>query len=106
VAKIGWRSGQNNSLNMNTFCADATDGMMEKTLHAILADAISQKPAACEWRNFKNPAHALMVPEARDVIPANLSAIANMQGGHMVIGVEDARCALWVFKDFNQPDGR
>ena len=44
--------------------------------------------ARCEWKEFKNLKNSFCGNEKDDVI-SYVSAIANMEGGHLVIGVKD-----------------
>lgn len=74
--------------------------MDEKTLQQSLLTQFPKENAACEWKEFKNLRHALMGAEGKDVI-SYLSAIANMQGGHLVIGVEDSTLRIVGIQDFN-----
>ena len=47
-----------------------------------------QENARCEWKEFKNLKNSFCGNEKDDVI-SYVSAIANMEGGHLVIGVQD-----------------
>ena len=47
-----------------------------------------QENARCEWKEFKNLKNSFCGNEKDDVI-SYVSAIANMEGGHLVIGVKD-----------------
>lgn len=47
-----------------------------------------QENARCEWKEFKNLKNSFCGDEKNDVI-SYVSAIANMEGGHLVIGVKD-----------------
>jgi len=72
----------------------------EASLQQYLLEHFPKENAACEWKEFKNLRHALMGAEGKDVI-SYLSAIANMEGGHLVIGVEDATLRIVGIQDFN-----
>ena len=61
--------------------------MNEKDLQQYLLEHFPKESAACEWKEFKSLRHALVGSAGSDVI-SYLSAIANMDGGHLVIGVE------------------
>ena len=74
--------------------------MNEARLQQYLLEHFPKENAACEWKEFKNLRHALMGAEGKDVI-SYLSAIANMEGGHLVIGVEDATLRIVGIQDFN-----
>ena len=47
-----------------------------------------QENARCEWKEFKNLKNSFCGDEKDDVI-SYVSAIANMEGGHLVIGVHN-----------------
>lgn len=74
--------------------------MNEKDLQHYLLARFPKENAACEWKEFKNLRHALVGGAGSDVI-SYLSAIANMEGGHLVIGVEDATLRIVGIQDFN-----
>lgn len=74
--------------------------MDEKQLQHYLLERYPKENAACEWKEFKNLRHALTGAEGRDVI-SYLSAIANMEGGQLIIGVEDATLRIVGIQDFN-----
>lgn len=74
--------------------------MNEAQLQAYLLRHFPSENAACEWKEFKNLRHALTGNAGGDVI-SYLSAIANMEGGHLVIGVEDATLRVVGIQDFN-----
>lgn len=62
--------------------------MDEQTLQDYLRTHFPKEGAACEWKEFKNLTHAVSGRKGDD-IASYVSAIANMEGGHLVIGVED-----------------
>lgn len=74
--------------------------MNEKDLQQYLLEHFPKESAACEWKEFKSLRHALVGSAGSDVI-SYLSAIANMDGGHLVIGVEDATLRIVGIQDFN-----
>ena len=74
--------------------------MDEKSLQQYLKARFPKENAACEWKEFKNLKHALTGSAGSDVI-SYLSAIANMEGGHLVIGVEDSTLGIVGIQDFN-----
>lgn len=59
-----------------------------KKLQQYLLHNYPQENARCEWKEFKNLKNSFCGNEKDDVI-SYVSAIANMEGGHLVIGVED-----------------
>ena len=62
--------------------------MTELELQQYLLREYPQENARCEWKEFKNLKHSFCGDEKNDVI-SYVSAIANMDGGDLVIGVHD-----------------
>ena len=62
--------------------------MLELELQQYLLREYTQENARCEWKEFKNLKNSFCGDEKDDVI-SYVSAIANMEGGHLVIGVKD-----------------
>ena len=62
--------------------------MTEFELQQYLLREYPQENARCEWKEFKNLKHSFCGDKKDDVI-SYVSAIANMEGGHLVIGVKD-----------------
>ncbi|MDD4821712.1 MAG: putative DNA binding domain-containing protein [Bacteroidales bacterium] len=62
--------------------------MTSKELQQFLLHEFPQENACCEWKNMKNLKNSFAGDEKDDVI-SYVSAIANMEGGHLVIGVQD-----------------
>ena len=62
--------------------------MLELELQQYLSHEYPQENARCEWKEFKNLKKSFCGDEKDDVI-SYVSAIANMEGGHLVIGVKD-----------------
>ena len=62
--------------------------MQESELQQYLLRNYPQENACCEWKEFKNLKNSFCGNEKDDVI-SYVSAIANMEGGHLVIGVRD-----------------
>ena len=62
--------------------------MLELELQQYLLREYSQENARCEWKEFKNLKNSFCGDEKDDVI-SYVSAIANMEGGHLVLGVKD-----------------
>ena len=62
--------------------------MLELELQQYLQREYPQENARCEWKEFKNLKNSFCGDEKDDVI-SYVSAIANMEGGHLVIGVHD-----------------
>ena len=81
--------------------------MRELELQQYLLRKYPQENARCEWKEFKNLKNSFCGDEKNDVI-SYVSAIANMEGGHLVIGVAenggypptqngDIRSLFWLF---------
>ena len=62
--------------------------MLELELQQYLLREFPQENARCEWKEYKNLKNSFCGDEKDDVI-SYVSAIANMEGGHLVIGVKD-----------------
>ena len=62
--------------------------MTELELQQYLLREYPQENARCEWKEFKNLKNSFCGDEKDDVI-SYVSAIANMEGGNLVIGVQD-----------------
>ena len=62
--------------------------MLELELQQYLLRKYPQENARCEWKEFKNLKNSFCGDEKNDVI-SYVSAIANMEGGFLVIGVHD-----------------
>ena len=62
--------------------------MLELELQQYLLSEYPQENARCEWKEFKNLKNSFCGDEKNDVI-SYVSAIANMDGGDLVIGVHD-----------------
>lgn len=61
--------------------------MLELELQQYLLREYQQENARCEWKEYKNLKNSFSGDEKDDVI-SYVSAIANMEGGHLVIGVK------------------
>lgn len=59
--------------------------MLELELQQYLRREYPQENARCEWKEFKNS----FCGDEKDDVISYVSAIANMEGGHLVIGVKD-----------------
>lgn len=55
---------------------------------------------ACEWKEFKSLKHSFSGKAGDDII-SYISAISNMEGGHLVIGIEDGTHNIVGIQDFN-----
>ena len=64
--------------------------MTEQELQQYLIKHYPKEDEACEWKEFKNLKNDFNGHEKDDVI-SYVSALANMEGGHLVVGVVDKR---------------
>lgn len=62
--------------------------MTEQELRQYLQSKYSAENEACEWKEFKSLKNEFCGKEKDDVI-SYVSALSNMEGGHLVIGVAD-----------------
>lgn len=62
--------------------------MTSQELQQYLLREFPQENARCEWKEMKNLKNLFAGDEKNDVISC-VAAIANMEGGHLVIGVQD-----------------
>ena len=62
--------------------------MSSQELQQYLLREFPQENARCEWKDMKNLKNLFAGDEKNDVI-SYVAAIANMEGGHLVIGVQD-----------------
>lgn len=73
--------------------------MTEQELYNYLVTNFPQENEKCEWKEFKNLKHVVSGKEGEDII-SYISAIANMKGGHLVVGVEDTTLHIVGIHDF------
>lgn len=62
--------------------------MTETELHQYICTYFPQENTSCEWKEMKNLKHSFSGKEKDDVI-SYISAISNMEGGYLLIGIED-----------------
>ena len=62
--------------------------MTEQELQQYLRINFPKEDDACDWKEMKNLKNSFAGQEGDDVV-SYVSAIANMEGGHLVIGVQD-----------------
>jgi len=74
--------------------------MTEQDLQNYLRAQFPKEDTACEWKEFKNLTHSVSGRKGDD-IASYISAIANMAGGHLVIGVEDATLRIVGIQNFH-----
>ena len=73
--------------------------MTEKELKAYLTTHFPIENEACEWKEFSNLKHCVRGKEGEDIV-SYISAISNMEGGFLVIGVKDKTLEITGIKDF------
>lgn len=62
--------------------------MTEQEIREYIGVRFPEKNESCEWKEYKNLQNSLCGHEADDVV-SYVSAISNMNGGSLIIGVED-----------------
>lgn len=65
-----------------------TNYITEKELHEYIKKNFPEEDADCDWKEMKNLKNSFNGHEGDDVM-SYVSAIANMEGGHLIIGVKD-----------------
>ncbi|MGA9638861.1 ATP-binding protein [Flavobacterium sp.] len=73
--------------------------MTEKELHDYLKTNYPLENEKCEWKEFKSLKSAVSGRAGDDVI-SYISAIANMQGGHLIIGIHDQTLEIVGIQEF------
>lgn len=74
--------------------------MTEQELKKHLQEHYPQENEACEWKEFKSLKHSFSGTSGNDII-SYVSALANMEGGHLIIGIEDNTLEIIGIQDFN-----
>jgi len=74
--------------------------MVEQELKQYLKRHYPKENESCEWKEFKSLKHSFSGAAGNDII-SYVSAIANMEGGHLVIGVEDNTLDIIGIENFN-----
>lgn len=74
--------------------------MTEVELKQYIKDNYPFENESCEWKEFKSLKHSFSGKAGDDII-SYISAIANMEGGHLVIGIEDGTHNIVGIQDFN-----
>jgi ATP-dependent DNA helicase RecG len=72
--------------------------MIEGELQNYLKEQYPSEDATCEWKEFKKLRHAFSGSKGSDII-SYVSGIANMEGGHLVMGVEDQSLSIVGISD-------
>ena len=73
--------------------------MTEKELQDYLKTNHPLENEKCEWKEFKSLKSAVSGRAGDDVI-SYISAISNMQGGHLIIGIQDQTHAIVGIQEF------
>ncbi len=75
--------------------------MTEEELLAYIDNGCSRENEQCEWKDFKNLKHAVS-GEAGDDIISYVSALSNMEGGALVVGVNNKHVIVGIqeFHDY------
>lgn len=74
--------------------------MTENELRRHLQGRYPKENEACEWKEYYNLKHAVSGAKGADII-SYVSALANMQGGHLVIGVKDGTLEIVGISEFH-----
>lgn len=73
--------------------------MTEKELHNYLKTNYPIENEKCEWKAFKSLKNSVSGDSGSDII-SYISAIANMQGGNLIIGIQDKTLNIVGIQDF------
>lgn len=74
--------------------------MTEQELHNYLQINYPVENEKCEWKEFKSLKNAVAGNESNDII-SYISAISNMQGGNLIIGIQDKTLNIIGIQDFS-----
>lgn len=74
--------------------------MTEQELQYYLQQNFPKENEKCEWKEFKNLKHSVAGKQGEDII-SYISAISNMKGGHLIIGVKDDTLDIVGIQDFH-----
>jgi ATP-dependent DNA helicase RecG len=74
--------------------------MTEKELKEYITSRFPKENEACEWKDFRSLKHSFAGSSGDDII-SYVSAIANMNGGHLIVGIEDDSLDITGIQDFN-----
>ncbi len=72
--------------------------MTEKELKNYIQTNYSKEDESCEWKEYSNLKHCVKGHESEDIV-SYLSALSNMNGGHLVIGVKDGSLDITGIQD-------
>ena len=74
--------------------------MTETELKAYIQNHFPIENEACEWKEFNSLKHSFSGKAGEDII-SYVSALANMEGGHLIIGIEDNTLEIVGIQDFH-----
>ena len=74
--------------------------MTDKELQKYIKVRFPKENESCEWKPFINLTHDVSGSKGNDVI-SYVSAIANMQGGNLIVGVEDKTLNIAGIRNFH-----
>lgn len=74
--------------------------MTEKELQSYLMTNYPFENEKCEWKEFKSLKNSAAGSAGNDII-SYISAISNMQGGNLIVGVEDNTLSIVGIKNFS-----
>lgn len=74
--------------------------MNEKELREYLLSLYPIENESCEWKEFKNLTHSVSGDKGNDII-SYVSALANMDGGELIIGVRDKTLDIVGIENFH-----
>lgn len=79
--------------------------MTEAELKQFIQSKYPKENSACEWKEYSNLKHVVKGHASEDIM-SYVSAISNMDGGHLVIGVRDGNLDITGIQDFagNTPE--
>lgn len=72
----------------------------EEELKTLIFAKYPRENASCEWKGYSNLTHCVSGGEGEDII-SYVSGIANMEGGHLLIGLEDGTGEILGIKEFH-----
>ena len=73
--------------------------MKEQDLKEFIAKYYSRENESCEWKEFKELKHAVSGKDTDDII-SYVSALSNMNGGTLVVGVKDQKLDIVGIQNF------
>jgi len=74
--------------------------MTENELHKYILETFPTENEKCEWKEFKSLKSSISGRKGEDVV-SYVSAIANMSGGNLIIGIKDTTADIVGIEDFD-----